>query len=75
MEAASKRGVEAKVVNVATREAVFPALEAAKASGADAINFLAKSALHYQRTAILDHVAALRLPAIYQWPERRRKAA
>ena len=45
------------------------ALDAAKKSGAVALNVLASSLLFSARKTIIPQVAALRLPAIYQWPE------
>ena len=41
----------------------------AKASGATALNVLASPILYANRQLIMDRVAALRLPAMYQWPE------
>ena len=48
---------------------IAPALDAAKASGAQAINFLANPHQVVSRDIILDHMAKIGLPAIYQWPE------
>jgi putative ABC transport system substrate-binding protein len=45
------------------------AIDAAKASGAAALNVLASPILFSSRKIIMEHVAALRLPTIYQWPE------
>ena len=42
---------------------------AAKASGATALNILASPLFFAHRQLIMDRVAALRLPAIYEWPE------
>jgi putative ABC transport system substrate-binding protein len=41
----------------------------ARASGAAALNVLAAPMLFLNRRLIMDRVAALRMPAIYQWPE------
>ena len=41
----------------------------AKSSGAMALNVLSSPMLFSNRQLIMDRVAALRLPAIYQWPE------
>jgi putative tryptophan/tyrosine transport system substrate-binding protein len=46
------------------------AIDAAHALGARALNVLASPILDSQRQVIMDRVAALRLPTIYQWPER-----
>jgi putative tryptophan/tyrosine transport system substrate-binding protein len=40
-----------------------------KASGATALNVLASPMLHSNHQIILQRVAALRLPAMFQWPE------
>ena len=37
--------------------------------GAQALNVLASPLLHANRQLILDRVAVLKLPAIFQWPE------
>ena len=62
-------GVEVTVFDVATSEAALPAVEAAKASGAAAINFLATPLFTINAQQILERVATLRLPAMHQWPE------
>jgi ABC-type uncharacterized transport system substrate-binding protein len=50
-------------------EEIAPAIDAAKAAGAEALNVLASAVLFNNRTIILERVAALRLPPVYQWPE------
>ena len=44
------------------------AIDAAKSSGAAALNVLASALLFNNRQIILTRAAALDLPAIYQWP-------
>ena len=44
------------------------AIDAAKNSGAAALNVLASVLLYNNRQIILSRAAALALPAIYQWP-------
>ena len=68
-ELARSRGVELSVFPFATASEIAPALDAAKASGAQAINFLATPHQVVSRDLILDHMAKVKLPAIYQWPE------
>jgi putative ABC transport system substrate-binding protein len=68
-DAARARGVELSVHQVATGEEITAAIEAAKASGAAALNVLASPLLYGNRQLIVDRVAAARLPAIYPWPE------
>jgi putative ABC transport system substrate-binding protein len=45
------------------------AIDAAKATGAGALNVLASSLLFSSRAYIFQRVAALRLPTVYQFPE------
>jgi putative ABC transport system substrate-binding protein len=68
-DAARARGVELSVHQVATGEEITAAIEAAKASGAAALNVLSSPLLYGNRQLIMDRVAALRLPAIYGWAE------
>src|SRR5262249_28509455 len=68
-EAARARGVELSSHQVARREEIASAIDAAKAADAGALNVLASSLLFNSRAFILDRVATLRLPAMYQWPE------
>jgi putative ABC transport system substrate-binding protein len=67
--AARARGVALSIHRVTRRDEIVAAIEAAKASGAGALNVLASSLFFNNRDVILDRTAALRLPAIYQWPE------
>jgi putative ABC transport system substrate-binding protein len=46
-----------------------PAINAAQADGAGALNVLATVLLHANRQLILERTTALRMPAIYQFPE------
>ena len=68
-DAARARGVELSILRLTRPEEITPALDAAKASGAEALNVLASALFFNNRTIILDRVAALSLPAMYQWPE------
>jgi ABC-type uncharacterized transport system substrate-binding protein len=68
-EEARAAGVELSAHQVSRAEDIGPALERVRLSGAKALNVLASSLLFNNRTIILDRVAALRLPTIYQWPE------
>jgi ABC-type uncharacterized transport system substrate-binding protein len=64
--------LEAGLVSVhqITRPEDIPAaVDEAKASGAAALNVLASPVLYSSRQIILQRVAALHLPAIYQFPE------
>lgn len=63
------RGVEVSIHQVTRSEEIEPAIDAAKTSGASALNVLASPLLFNNRQIVLQRVEALRLPAIYQWPE------
>jgi putative tryptophan/tyrosine transport system substrate-binding protein len=58
-----------RVITIARPEEVLPSIDAVKASGAEAVNFLATPLTFIPRAAVFERVSALRLPAIYQWPE------
>jgi putative tryptophan/tyrosine transport system substrate-binding protein len=67
--ATGMRGVELSIYPVRGPEEIAAAIERAQAAGATALNVLASPILNANRKVILDRSAALRLPAIYQWPE------
>jgi putative ABC transport system substrate-binding protein len=68
-EAARARNVELSIHRIANPEEISAAIDAAKASGAEALNVLASPLLVVNRQIIMQRVAALRLPTIYEWPE------
>jgi putative tryptophan/tyrosine transport system substrate-binding protein len=68
-EAARVHNIELSIHRIAKGEEIAAALDAAKASGATALNVSASPLFFTHRQLILDRVAALRLPAIYEWPE------
>ncbi len=68
-EMARMRGVELSVHRVRKLDEIPEAIEAAKKSGAEALNVLSAPLLFVGRGVILPRVAALRLPAIYEWAE------
>jgi putative tryptophan/tyrosine transport system substrate-binding protein len=68
-EAARARGVELSVHQIAKSEEITAALDAAKGSGAAALNVLGSPVLFGSRETIIQHVAALQLPTIYPFPE------
>ena len=63
------RGVELSIYPVSGPEEIIAAIDKAQAAGATALNVLASPILYINRKIILERSAALRLPAIYQWPE------
>jgi putative ABC transport system substrate-binding protein len=48
---------------------IMPAIDAALGAGAQALNVLASSLFNRYRAQIIERMAVVRLPAIYQWPE------
>jgi putative ABC transport system substrate-binding protein len=68
-EAARTRGVEVSMHQVASTEEITATLDTAKASGVAALNVLSSPLLYANRQLIMDRVAALRLPAVYPFPE------
>jgi putative tryptophan/tyrosine transport system substrate-binding protein len=68
-EAARTRGVEVSMHRVAGTEEITAAIDTAEASGAAALNVLSSPLLYANRQLIMDRVAALRLPAIYPFPD------
>ena len=68
-DAAQARGIELSVHQIGKPDEIPDALEAAKASGAAAINVLSSPVLYGNREIIIQRAATLRLPAIYQFPE------
>jgi putative tryptophan/tyrosine transport system substrate-binding protein len=67
-EAARARNIELSIHRIAKPEEIA-AINMANASGATALNVLASAMLHGNHQLILQRVAELRVPTIYQWPE------
>ena len=68
-DAARARNVELSIHRIARPEEIAAAVDAAKAWGAAALNVLASPVLFGNRQIVMQRVAALHLPAIYQFPE------
>jgi putative tryptophan/tyrosine transport system substrate-binding protein len=68
-KAARAHNVVLSIHRVAKGEEIPAAIDAAKASGATALNVSASPLFFTHRKLIMDRVAALRLPAIYDLPE------
>ena len=68
-DGARSRDIELSIHEVAKSEEIPAALNAAKASGATALNVLSSPVLYGSRQFIMQRVAEIRLPAIYQFPE------
>jgi ABC-type uncharacterized transport system substrate-binding protein len=71
--AARSRGVELSIFGVNGPEGIASSIDAAKASGAEALNFLASPLFSLPGTrnneVVMERISAMRLPAIFQWPE------
>ena len=68
-DAARTRGIEVSIHQIASAKEITAAIDAAKAAGAAALNVLSSPVFYGSRQLIMERVMALRLPAIYQWPE------
>jgi putative ABC transport system substrate-binding protein len=68
-EAAHAHNVEFSIHRVARGEDIAAAIDSAQASGATALNILASPLFYAYRHLIMERAAALRLPAIYFFPE------
>jgi len=72
-QAARSRGVDLSIFSVKEPKEIQSAIDAAKASKCEAINFLASpmfsipGSRNYE--VVVEAIAAVRLPAIFQWPE------
>jgi putative tryptophan/tyrosine transport system substrate-binding protein len=71
--AAQSRGIEVSIFGVNGPEDIVSAIDAAKASNVEALNFLATPLFSVpgsrNNQLVLERVTALHLPAIFQWPE------
>ena len=67
--AARERNMDLVVFEAQSLERLPDVLAAVSTAGVDAVNVLASSILYNGRRAVMDHIAASRLPAVYQWPE------
>jgi putative tryptophan/tyrosine transport system substrate-binding protein len=71
--AARSRGVELSVIGVSRPEEIAAAIDAAKTAGAEALNFLATPLFSLPGTRsnaiVMERIAAVRLPSMFQWPE------
>ena len=67
--AARAHNIELSIHQVARGEEIAAAIESAQASGATALNVLSSPLFFAHLHLIMDRVAALRLPTIYDFPE------
>jgi putative tryptophan/tyrosine transport system substrate-binding protein len=68
-QSARMQGKELFVIRAAHAGDLKGAVSDAVAHGASALNVLGSAMLHLNRRVIMDQATALRLPAIFQWPE------
>jgi putative tryptophan/tyrosine transport system substrate-binding protein len=68
-EAAGSSGVTLSIHRAKRDEDILPAIDAARAAGAQALNVLSSPLIFVNHTQIIEHVATVRLPAIYDVPE------
>ena len=68
-QAARARGVELLTFGVEAADEIGRTINAASAAGAEALNFLATPLYATNSATVFERVQALRLPAIYQWPD------
>jgi len=66
---AHRLGIELVLIEAHSLDKLDSALDAVATARVDAVNVLASAILFFGRRAIIDRMAASRLPAIYQWPE------
>jgi putative tryptophan/tyrosine transport system substrate-binding protein len=69
MDSAKARGIELSIFSTKSVEEIVPALNAAKSSGAEAINVLGTVLFYANRRLVIERAKELRLPAIYELPE------
>jgi putative ABC transport system substrate-binding protein len=69
VEAAGSRGVALSIHRVERTEDILPAIDAAGAARAQALNVLGGPLIFINHSQIIEHVARVPLPAIYDVPE------
>ena len=78
-DAARSRGIELLVFGVRAPDEIKSSIDAAKASGAEALNFLATPLFSIPGSSnnriVMERIATTRLPAIFQWPETAEASA
>jgi putative tryptophan/tyrosine transport system substrate-binding protein len=68
-DAARARGIELSTHLASKPEEIVPAIDAAKARAAQALNVPAAGLFNLNHKLIIEHTGMIGLPAIYQWPE------
>jgi putative ABC transport system substrate-binding protein len=68
-DAARARRIDLDILWIGKGEEIAAAIDKAQQSGAAALNVFSSPMLHSNSKLIMERAAALRMPAIYQWPE------
>jgi putative ABC transport system substrate-binding protein len=68
-DSARAQNIDLDILRIMKGDEIAAALDKAHASGTSALNVLSSPLLWANRRLIMDRAAALRLPAIYEWPE------
>jgi putative tryptophan/tyrosine transport system substrate-binding protein len=68
-QAAGKLGLTLSVVRIEKPDDVAPGLAALAAARVEAVQMLASPFLNAQRGVFIERLQAMRLPAMYEWPE------
>jgi ABC-type uncharacterized transport system substrate-binding protein len=66
---ARSRGVELSIHRAGTAREIAPAIDRARAEGAQALDVLASALFNAHRMGMIAHINEVRLPAMYQWPD------
>jgi putative ABC transport system substrate-binding protein len=69
VKGAAAQGIEVSIHRATNGNEIAPAIEQARASGAQALNVLASAMFHANHRELIERVADARLPAMFQWPE------
>ena len=69
IEEARSRGIKLSIHYAAGVQQIVPAIAAARAADAQALDVLASAFFNANRDLIIEHTARARVPAIYQFPE------
>jgi putative ABC transport system substrate-binding protein len=69
IEEARSRDIKQSIHYAAAVQQIVPAIEAARAADAQALDVLASAFFNANRELIIEYIARARMPAIYQFPE------
>jgi ABC-type uncharacterized transport system substrate-binding protein len=69
IDEARSHGVTLSVRRAGIASEIMPAIDAAHAEGAQALDVLASALFNAHRMGMIAHINEVRLPAMYQWPD------